>query len=146
MNQLRIFMLAPLMTAAALCTGLAAGAEGSDLAVVRPLQQRATTAQDVDDALSIRGHPQSLLLKAGETALFRVTGVRGNGSQRVFYQWRRNGSDIQGADRPWLKLDQIARTDDGSRFTVLVICGPASVESKPGALRVVSAPTAFSDD
>ncbi len=135
------------MIAAVLSTVLAAaGAEGSDLVVARPLQQQAAAAQDVGDALSIRGHPQSLLLKAGEMALFRVTGVRANGSLPVFYQWRRNGSDIPGADKPWLKLIHVALTDDGSRYTVLVSAGPASVESRPGALRVVSAATKFSDD
>lgn len=146
MNPLRIFTVAPLMIVAALFAGrTAVGAEGSDLAVARMQQQQATRG-DTEDALSIRGHPQSLLLKAGELALFRVTGVHGNGSHPLVFQWRRNGVDIQGADKSWLKLDHVSLTDDGSRYTLAVTAGAASIESKPCTLRVVSAATAFSDD
>ena len=90
--------------------------------------------------------PTGLLLKEGEPALFRATGAPAGGATALRYQWRRNGIDIAGADKSWLRLERVSLSDDGNRYTVVVGAGPMAIESKPCALRVFSASTALSAD
>ena len=127
-----------------LLVAAADGAEGSPDAPVDPAQWTTTAQPDGGSAITVQAQPQSLLLKEGEPALFRAVRVRGGDPAALRYQWRRNGIDIAGAHKSWLGLDHVSLADDGSRYTVVVSAGTAATESKPCALRVVSASTVLS--
>jgi len=91
---------------------------------------------DVPAGPRIGGQPQSLMVQAGEPAMFAVTGVMGGGGPGVRYQWRRDGLDIPGATRDHLVLGPTSNADDGARYSVVVTSPAGSTVSHPGVLAV----------
>ena len=91
---------------------------------------------DAPDGPRIAGQPQSLMVKAGDPAMFAVTGVMGGGGPGVRYQWRRDGIDIPGATQDHLVLGPTSSADDGARYSVVVTTPAGSTVSRPGVLAV----------
>lgn len=59
----------------------------------------------------ITGHPQSVLVAAGETAVFSTEAF---GGQPISYQWFRDGTEIPGADSSVLILPGLNLADSGA--------------------------------
>ncbi|WP_417538942.1 YCF48-related protein [Marinobacter sp.] len=92
-------------------------------------------------ALSISSQPTSQTVTEGSAALFSVV-AKGTGT--LSYQWRRNGSDIAGAQGSSYTLATAALADTGASFTVRVSDDNGSVDSAAAILTVnaaLAAPT-----
>lgn len=90
--------------------------------------------------LTITQQPTSVTAAEGQSAAFTV---KATGSQsKLFYQWRRNGTDIPGANASSLFLPELSLGDDGSAFDCVVTVPGASATSQPAALTVTPDATA----
>jgi hypothetical protein len=68
-------------------------------------------------AASVVVSPQSQSIGVGQSVSFSLIA---NGSGNIFYQWRRNDSDIPGANGPNLSLSNASGADDGAQFSAIV--------------------------
>lgn len=87
----------------------------------------------------ITGQPHGLTVTKGQTATFSVTAT---GTPSPTYQWRKNGTDIQGASSSSYRIPNATMADSGARFTVVVSNGAGSATSDPATLTVVPVPPA----
>jgi hypothetical protein len=90
-------------------------------------------------ALAITAQPVSQSIVAGQTATFTV-GATGAGT--ITYQWKKNGTAINGATSPSYTTPASTISDNGEQFTVVVDDGSGSITSSAAGLTVTAAPTA----
>ena len=106
--------------------------------------QVATNTLSGDDAdaaavpPTITSQPASQSVPAGQTAKFSVAAT---GSAPIAYQWRKNGSMIEGAVSDTYSAPATAE-DDGAAFSVIVSNAVGSVESAAAKLFVMPADVA----
>ncbi|MBK1877419.1 immunoglobulin domain-containing protein [Pelagicoccus mobilis] len=81
---------------------------------------------------SITTQPTDLAVTEGEAA---VLSVAADALPVPFYQWKKNGEDILGANGPSLNIPSSA-FDDAASYTVVVANNVGSVESAPATLAV----------
>jgi len=129
-------VLHPLVARPARLTGFALAVAAAALLAGCDAGGREVAVVDVPTGPRIAGQPQSLMVQAGEPAMFAVTGVMGGGGPGVRYQWRRDGIDIPGATRDHLVLGPTSSADDGARYSVVVTTPAGSTVSRPGVLAV----------
>lgn len=91
----------------------------------------------VDVSVGIFSHPRSQNVPPGTNVTFSVGAYS---DSPITYQWRKNGTDVPGATGPSLALSGVTRADDGF-YTVVVSDVYRSVESTPGILTILIAPT-----
>ena len=78
-------------------------------------------------------HPTNFVAVATYSATFSVAAT---GPGALYYQWRRNGANIPGANSPTLTLPNLQLQQAGD-YTVLVFNSAGSVESTPATLTVL---------
>ncbi len=81
---------------------------------------------------SITQQPQSQTVNRGENVTFNVTVT---GSAPFGYQWRKNGSNISGANQASYTVNNVETTDAGD-FSVVVSNGAGSITSSNATLTV----------
>jgi len=84
--------------------------------------------------LAITNQPQDTSVGAGQSASFSVTAT--GGSATITYQWRRNGSNIAGANAVSYTTPATTLADNGSTFSVVVASAGESVTSNNATLTV----------
>ncbi len=84
-------------------------------------------------APSISTHPQNVTTAVGQSATFTVVA---SGSTPLSYQWQRNGTAISGANSSTYTLSNVAASDSGSQFRVVVSNALGSITSDPATLTV----------
>jgi len=84
-------------------------------------------------APSVTVQPVSQTVVAGDALVLGVTALGGN----LRYQWRRNGSDLEGATNRVLRIEAAALADDNASYSVTVANSLGSVSSAAATLRVV---------
>jgi hypothetical protein len=89
--------------------------------------------------LAISNQPQDTSVSAGQSASFSVTAT--GGSAAITYQWRRNGSNIAGANAVSYTTPATTLADNGTTFSVVVGSASDSVTSNNATLTVTQ-PTA----
>ncbi|WP_436792690.1 PQQ-dependent sugar dehydrogenase [Actinospongicola halichondriae] len=97
---------------------------------------------DADAPLSILTQPVDRNAAIGGSVTF---GVEADGPPPLTYQWRRDGSAIDGATAASLTISDLTADDDGATFDVVITAGNgASVTSDPATLTISdnTAPTA----
>jgi len=84
--------------------------------------------------VAIAQQPESVTAAEGQSGAFtlQATGSPSN----LYYQWRRNGVAIPGANSPGLFLSELALGDDGDRFDCLVSTPGATATSQSATLTV----------
>ncbi|MBC7169885.1 immunoglobulin domain-containing protein [Candidatus Bipolaricaulota bacterium] len=90
----------------------------------------------VGEAPTIVAQPGSHEAEVGTEVTFTAVAT---GQEPLLYQWRKDGTDIQGATGPTFTLPAAA-ADDAGTYTVVVTNGCGSVTSEPAVLSVT--PTA----
>ena len=85
---------------------------------------------------SITTQPASRTVSAGQTATFSVTS---SGATPLSYQWRKNGTAINGASSSAYTTPVTTSTDSGSQFTVAVSNSTGTVISSTATLTVEAA-------
>jgi acyl CoA:acetate/3-ketoacid CoA transferase alpha subunit len=90
----------------------------------------------VNTVASISGHPQSATRCAGQSVTFNVTA---SGSGTLTYQWRKGGTNIDGATGTSYTLNSVATGDAGS-YDCVVTNGCGSVPSNAATLTVNTGP------
>jgi len=92
-------------------------------------------------APSITAHPQDQTAPVGGSATFSVAA---SGAEPLFYQWRRDGFDISGANSPAYSIVGVQPQDNGALFQCRVNNAFGSTTSNPAQLTVSNnqAPTA----
>jgi hypothetical protein len=95
--------------------------------------------EDTFGRVIITAQPSSTTADVGATATFSVGAV---GAQYLYYQWRKNGVDISGANGSSYTTPAAAAGDSGSRYSVVVSNYLNSVTSQDAALIVNGVPTA----
>ena len=103
------------------------GSTASDAALLTVAEQLAPPV--------VQAQPGSLNAVAGSTAVFVATV---SGAAPLSYQWRRNGSNITGANSPILTLANVSALDDG-RYDLVVSNRAGSVTSEQAVLLVTLA-------
>jgi hypothetical protein len=88
----------------------------------------------VGTALDIRQQPQAQTVLVGQSASFAVGVV---GVSPLSYQWRKNGTDIAGANDFTYITPPTTLADNGSLFTVRVCNDFVCVTSSPALLTVL---------
>jgi sugar lactone lactonase YvrE len=94
------------------------------------------TVAPVTVAPSILVQPQDATVLSGGAATFTVTA---DGTAPVSFQWRRNGTEIAGANNATLNLSSVALAEDGSVFTVVVTNSAGTATSAAATLHVRAA-------
>jgi hypothetical protein len=89
------------------------------------------TAADV--APSIITQPANQMVTVGQTGTFSVTA---SGTSPLNYQWRKNGTTINGATSPSYTTPATAISDSGSAFSVAISNSKGSVTSNTATLTV----------
>jgi alpha-tubulin suppressor-like RCC1 family protein len=84
-------------------------------------------------APSVTVQPVSQTVIAGDAVVLGVTALGGN----LRYQWRRNGSDLEGATGRVLRIEAAALADDNASYSVSITNSLGSVSSNAATLRVV---------
>ena len=92
-------------------------------------------------APAITAQPAVQTVTAGQMATFSVTAT---GTAPLTYQWKKNGTDIEGVTTSSHTTDATVLTDSGAVFTVVVTNSAGSVSSSDAALTVNAAPPAIS--
>jgi len=82
---------------------------------------------------TISAQPAGKTVSVGQTATFSVTAT---GSGTVSYQWKKNGTAINGATSATYTTPAAAASDNGSTFTVTVTSAGGSVTSNNAILTV----------
>lgn len=90
-------------------------------------------------APTISQHPQNRSVTTGQTATFTVTAA---GSQPLAYQWKKNGTNISGANSSVYTTPATVLADNGSTFQCVVSNDSGSVTSNSASLSV-SNPTSI---
>jgi hypothetical protein len=85
---------------------------------------------------SISTQPASQIVAASQTATFQVTA---SGAAPLSYQWRKNGTAINGASSSAYTTPVTTSTDSGSQFTVAVSNSTGTVISSTATLTVEAA-------
>jgi hypothetical protein len=96
-----------------------------------------TVNQAAAVAPSITTQPASQTVTAGQTATFSVLA---SGTAPLSYQWRKNGTNISGANASSYTTTATTTADSGSTFSVVVNNSAGSATSKSATLTVSSAP------
>ncbi len=78
----------------------------------------------------ILGHPQPQVVAPGALASFFVVAAN---THNLTYQWRFNGTNINGATKDALLLQNVGATNEG-QYVVVLLNGSGSVTSAPAAL------------
>jgi hypothetical protein len=78
-------------------------------------------------------HPTNVVAVATYSATFSVSAT---GPGALFYQWRRNGANLAGANGPTLTLANLQLAQAGD-YTVLIFNSAGSVESAPATLTIL---------
>lgn len=102
----------------------ALGAVASDVAMLTVVEQFAPPM--------IQSQPGNLNVTVGATAVFASTV---SGAAPLSYQWRRNGSNLTGANSAILTLSNVSALNDG-RYDLVVTNRAGSVTSEPAVLQV----------
>jgi hypothetical protein len=89
--------------------------------------------------LAISNQPQAVSVSVGQSASFSVTATGGTGA--LTYQWRRNGSNIAGANAVSYTTPATMLADTGTVYSVVVGSASESVTSSNATLTVTQ-PTA----
>ena len=89
--------------------------------------------------LAITNQPQNTSVSVGQSASFSVTAT--GGTAALTYQWRRNGSNIAGANAVSYTTPATTLADTGTTFSVVVGSASESVTSNNATLTVTQ-PTA----
>jgi len=87
----------------------------------------------VNAAPRIAVNPANATVVEGQAAIFSVTAI---GFAPLAYQWRRDGTDISGANAASFNTGATAFADSGAVFTVLVSNSVGNVTSGPATLTV----------
>lgn len=87
-------------------------------------------------APSIATQPLSQTVGSSDTASFAVTA---SGTSPLTYQWRRDGTDIHGANSAAYSLNNVTTNDSGAVFTVLIGNVAGSIVSSGATLTVTNA-------
>src|SRR6202030_4161861 len=91
----------------------------------------ALTGAGVSVAPSITTQPISQTAVAGQTATFLVAA---SGETPLTYQWRKNGTSINGATSTTYTTPAAATSDSGSQFSVVVSNSAGNVTSNVAIL------------
>jgi Immunoglobulin domain len=83
--------------------------------------------------------PTNTTVAAGQTAAFSVSA---SGTAPIYYQWRKNTSNISGATAASYTTPATTNADNGSKFDVVVSNGAGSVTSSQAMLTVNAAAVA----
>ena len=102
----------------------AQGSVASDIAMLTVVEQFAPPV--------FQSQPGNLNVTVGGTAVFATTAA---GAAPLSYQWRRNGSNVTGANAPILTLANVSALNDG-RYDLVVTNRAGSVTSEPAVLVV----------
>ena len=94
----------------------------------------------VQQAPSITTQPSAVTATALNNAQFSVTAT---GTAPLTYQWKKNGSDVNGANGATLTLNNVSTNDSGD-YAVVVSNGAGSVTSTAAALTVTRLTPAIS--
>ena len=95
----------------------------------------------VVEAPAITTQPAAQTVTEGESATFSVTA---SGTAPLTYQWKKNGTNIDGVTTSSHTTDATVLTDSGAVFTVVVSNSAGSVTSSGAALTVNAAPPTIS--
>ena len=95
------------------------------------------TVNAANVAPSITTQPANQTVTAGQTATFSVLAT---GSGTLSYQWRKNGTNISGANASSYTTAATTTTDSGSAFSVMVSNSGGNVASNNAMLTVNTAP------
>lgn len=87
-------------------------------------------------APGISSQPSSQSILAGATAVFSVSAT---GTAPLSYQWRKNGTEIAGANSASYTTPAMTMSDNGARFSVVVANSVGSVTSSDATLTVTAA-------
>ena len=101
----------------------------------------ALTVTSTAVAPAITTQPAAQTVTEGESATFSVTA---SGTAPFTYQWKKNGTDIEGVTTSSHTTDATVLGDSGAVFTVVVTNSAGSVTSSGAALTVNAAPPAIS--
>ena len=86
-------------------------------------------------------HPRPASVEPGQTATFDVAATRvAGGTERLVYQWTRNGQDIAGAAAASYTTAALALADDDAVYGVRVSTPVGFTTSLPARLRVTAPP------
>jgi parallel beta-helix repeat protein len=99
----------------------------------------AMTGAGVPVTPSITTQPASKTVTAGQTTTFSVAA---SGEAPLTYQWRKNGTSINGATSTTYSTPATAASDSGSQFSVVVSNSAGNVTSNAAILIVNAAPGA----
>ncbi|MCX8517661.1 MAG: immunoglobulin domain-containing protein, partial [Rhodoferax sp.] len=91
------------------------------------------TVTPVPVAPAITTQPVSQSVATGQTASFSVVAT---GTEPLAYQWKKNGSDITGANSSTYTTPAISSADNGAKFSVVVSNSVGTVTSKEAILSV----------
>jgi hypothetical protein len=100
----------------------------------------ASTRVDLRSLPFIVRQPQNQLAPTNGTAVFTVVA---GGTQPLHYQWRKNTTDILGANAPSLVLQNV-QVADAVNYRVVITNVYGAITSLPAALDIISAPVIVS--
>ena len=95
----------------------------------------ATVNVGVTAGPAISGHPSNQAVCPGGTASFSVTAT----GPSITYQWKKNGTDIPGANSSTLTISNVAAADAGS-YTVVIGSTCSGITSNAATLSLAAAP------
>ena len=125
----------------AVFTVVVSNSEGSVTSSNATLTVTAAVVVPVVVAPTIDTQPGAQTVIAGQAATFSVTAT---GTAPLTYQWKKNGTNIEGVTTSSYTTDATVLTDSGAVFTVVVTNSAGSVTSSGAALTVNAAPPAIS--
>ncbi len=118
---------------------LAARRQGtaSPVSALRPIHgdQVSTYVNPDLGAVAFQQHPAGVTVTEGSRAQFEVVASSPDGP--MFYQWRRNGLDIEGATGRMLVLESAGKADHGGRYSVVIGVAGRDTVSNEAVLNVI---------
>lgn len=114
---------------------LAVGWQGPGISgdAERPIPGNRLTPYVIGTPPSVTTQPANATVNQGQTATFSVSA---SGAATLTYQWRRNGSDLSGANAPTYTTPATSAADNGAQFSVVVTNGSGSAISSNAILTV----------